>query len=177
MAYGLLSGVALLASYCSSHSTAIEQGELPETFYQLLVESVKVEALVGLRDAMAPDEAVPLPGQSSRPAEATPPDDVASSSRAENASEPEEATEAHPGNLICSYSLQGTHPAVRMRPVCKQGTRPSSYCTRLIAQTSGLLQRLGLTSESSGPCVLCHCIGGKGFIGGVFCRILPASLA
>ena len=101
----LLSGVASNRNCSSSHITAIEQGELPENFYQLLVESMKVETLVGLRDAMAPDEAVPLPGQSSGPAEATPPDNDASSSRAEDACEPDKATEAHPGRFICRHCL------------------------------------------------------------------------
>ena len=99
-AYMLLSGVTSKINHSSSHVTAMGQGELPETVYQLLVESVKVEALIGLRDAMAPDEAVPVPGQSSRPAEATPPDNDASSSRAENAREQEKASDAHPGSFI-----------------------------------------------------------------------------
>ena len=98
---------------------------------------MKVEALVGLRDAMAPDEAVPLPGQSSRPAKATPPDDDASSSKAENACEPDKAPEAYPGDFYCRYPLQGTLLAVCMRPVCTQGTCSSSYCTCLIGQISG----------------------------------------
>lgn len=36
------------------------QGDLPEAFFQLLVEVVKVEALVTLRDALSPDAHVPL---------------------------------------------------------------------------------------------------------------------
>ncbi len=38
----------------------LAQGDLPEAFFQLLVEVVKVEALVTLRDALSPDAHVPL---------------------------------------------------------------------------------------------------------------------
>lgn len=70
---------------------------------------MKVEVLIGLRDAMAPDEEVPLPGQSSRPAEATPTDDGASSGRSENAYEPDKASDAHPGSFISILSVQWAH--------------------------------------------------------------------
>jgi len=59
--------------------SAFLQGELPETFFQLLVESLKVEALIGLRDALEPDNLVPVPGHaSSNPAEASTQHDSAS---------------------------------------------------------------------------------------------------
>ena len=36
------------------------QMDLPEDFFQLLVEVVKVEALITLRDALSPEERIPL---------------------------------------------------------------------------------------------------------------------
>ncbi len=36
------------------------QRDVPEDFFQLLVEVVKVEALITLRDALAPKERIPL---------------------------------------------------------------------------------------------------------------------
>lgn len=38
----------------------LRQGVLPEDFFQLLVEVVKIEAMVTLRDAMNPTARVPL---------------------------------------------------------------------------------------------------------------------
>ena len=100
---------------------------------------MKVEVLVGLRDAMAPDESVPLPGQSSRPAKATPSTDDASTSRAENACEPNEATEANPGDLLTAF-LQRTLLAGHMRLVCNQITCRLSDQTCLICQKDGLME-------------------------------------
>ena len=59
--------VCMRTRYQVTVCMACSQGELPESFFQLLVESTKVEALIGLRDAMAPENLVPLPGRAARP--------------------------------------------------------------------------------------------------------------
>lgn len=85
-------------------SVSTVQGELPEAFFQLLVESVKVEALIGLRDALAPNARVPLPGRTAQmPPSQTPEEPRAQSSSAadgrENA-EDEGDTDAGTGHLL-----------------------------------------------------------------------------
>lgn len=74
------------------------QGELPESFFQLLVESTKVEALIGLRDAMAPDNLVPLPGRPAGPS-GQPQAQSASSSAEEVSGEPDEQEDSKAGGI------------------------------------------------------------------------------
>ena len=82
------------------------QGELPETFFQVLVESLKVEALIGLRDALEPESLVPVPGPTSAPpAEALPQD--ASGTAAESSQDAEDTSLPC---RYCPYSLSGGTP-------------------------------------------------------------------
>ena len=82
------------------------QGELPESFFQLLVESTKVEALIGLRDAMAPENLVPLPGHAAGPS-GQPQAQSASSSAEDVLGEPDEQEDSKAGGTSGTLNAFG----------------------------------------------------------------------
>ena len=87
------------------HSVAL-QDELPEAFFQLLVESVKVEVMLGLRDALEPDNPVPAPGHASAPPAEAAPQDVPRTS-AETSQDAGDETDAPAGTVrVCSTSCR-----------------------------------------------------------------------
>jgi hypothetical protein len=66
------------------------QGDSTEGFFRLLVEVVKVEALVTLRDALAPAARVPLQATGQQPGAAQPEQGSAAVSAAPSSSAPAE---------------------------------------------------------------------------------------
>ena len=112
------------------------QGELPETFFQVLVESLKVEALIGLRDALEPESLVPVPGPTSAPpAEALPQD--ASGTAAESSQDTEDTSS--PAGIVHIRSLAAhlflgrgmafsTHEGSRWRLCICEAGQPDGRC-------------------------------------------------